>query len=210
MKLGNFLKKVKPELENDIWMIVGLGNPGEQYSNTRHNIGAQALSYFAQQNKVKLAASGKLLRLGSTSIDSSEVHLVRSRSYVNTSGKAVHSALSKTGSSVKRTIVIYDDLDLPIGSLRLRIGGGSGGHNGIKSLIEEVGSDFIRLRIGIGRPEENGQPAYDPEIIANYVLTAAKGSEEKILAATIKQTSTAIQLVLTDGIEAASRKFNGQ
>lgn len=209
MKLGNFLKKVKPELANDIWMIVGLGNPGEQYSNTRHNIGARALAYLAQQEKVKLAVSGKLLRLGSTSIDSSEVYLVRSRSYVNTSGKAVHSALTKTGSSIKQTIVIYDDLDLPIGSLRLRVGGGSGGHNGIKSLIEEVGSDFIRLRIGIGRPEENGQPAYDPEIIANYVLTAAKGSEEKVLAATIKQTNTVIQLLISDGIEAASRKFNG-
>ena len=105
--------------------------------------------------------------------------------------------------------MIFDDLDLPVGSLRLRIGGGSGGHNGIKSLIEEIGPDFIRLRIGIGRPLKNGQPSYDPEIVADYVLTAEENTQAKILSDAIKQTSDVIRVILNDGINIAAGKFNG-
>ena len=208
MKLRNFLKKVRPEPNDESWLIIGLGNPGEKYSNTRHNVGARAISYFAKQKKVKLKSSGKLLRLGTTSINNLTVNLARPRSYVNTSGKAARSALDKTASPINQTLVVFDDLDLPVGSLRLRIGGGSGGHNGIKSLIEEIGPDFVRLRIGIGRPMKNGQPSYDPEVVANYVLTAEKNTQAEILSNAIKQTSDVIRVILDEGIKVAAGKFN--
>ena len=209
VKIRNFLKKVQPQPNDENWLIIGLGNPGEKYSNTRHNAGARAISHFAKQEKVTLKSSGKLLRLGSTSINNLTVNLVKPRSYVNTSGKAARSAIDKTASPINQTLVIFDDLDLPVGSLRLRIGGGSGGHNGIKSLIEEIGPDFIRLRIGIGRPLKNGQPSYDPEIVADYVLTAEENTQAKILSDAIKQTSDVIRVILNDGINIAAGKFNG-
>jgi len=209
VKLRNFLKKVQPQPNDENWLIIGLGNPGEKYSNTRHNVGARAISHFAKQEKVTLKSSGKLLRLGSTSINNQTVHLAKSKSYVNTSGKAARSAIDKTASPINQTLVIFDDLDLPVGSLRLRSGGGSGGHNGIKSLIEEIGPDFIRLRIGIGRPLKNGHPSYDPEIVADYVLTAEENTQAKILSDAIKQTSDVIRVILNDGINIAAGKFNG-
>ena len=209
VKIRNFLKKVQPQPNDENWLIIGLGNPGEKYSNTRHNVGARAISHFAKQEKVTLKSSGKLLRLGSTSINNLTVNLVKPRCYVYLCGKAARSAIDKTASPINQTLVIFDDLDLPVGSLRLRIGGGSGGHNGIKSLIEEIGPDFIRLRIGIGRPLKNGQPSYDPEIVADYVLTAEENTQAKILSDAIKQTSDVIRVILNDGINIAAGKFNG-
>ncbi|WP_322819693.1 aminoacyl-tRNA hydrolase [Tepidiforma sp.] len=190
------------------WLVVGLGNPGEQYARTRHNVGFWVVNTLARRAGTQPKAVGSLMHIGVGTLHGHQVALVRPKTYMNLSGRAVAQALQWTGCDLAHTIVAYDDLDLPPGQIRVRAGGGHGGHNGLKSIAQHAGLEFIRVRIGIGRPLEGGQPTWDPEIVADWVLSPPSPTERELLEAAVQRAADAIETILTDGVEAAATAYN--
>ena len=190
------------------WLIVGLGNPGEQYSRNRHNAGAWTVNELARRLNVQLKAKGRSIRIGYGELAGQRVALARPRTYVNESGRAVDQALRASGAELERTIVVYDELDLPLGAVRLREGGGAGGHNGLKSIIAETSAEFVRVRIGIGRPLEGGEPTRDPDLVADYVLANPVGEERTTLEETTRYAADAVEAIVAEGVDRASSRFN--
>jgi PTH1 family peptidyl-tRNA hydrolase len=190
-------------------LIVGLGNPGRKYAHNRHNVGFQCLDRLAQAhdlsfrggvlNRLKRRrakaslASGKIADVG--------VVLARPLTYMNLSGQAVGQLVSFYKLSLEDILVICDDLDLPLGTIRLRPEGGSGGHKGMRSIIEALGSQaFPRLRVGIGRPPGNDA--------VNYVLSDFTADEQITLVSVYEKVVAAVELFLREGIEAAMNVYN--
>jgi peptidyl-tRNA hydrolase, PTH1 family len=190
------------------WLVVGLGNPGEQYARTRHNLGFWVVNELAKRAGTQPKVTGSTMAIGVGTLASARVALVKPRTYVNVSGKAVEQAQRWTACDTAHTVVVYDDLDMGVGALRVRMGGGSGGHNGLKSIVGSVGAEFIRVRIGIGRPSINGEPTWEPEAVAAYVLGAPHGEERTLLEERTKLAADAVEAVITEGAEAAGSKFN--
>ena len=190
------------------WLVVGLGNPGEHYSRNRHNAGAWTVNELARRAGAKLKAEGRSIRIGFGEVAGERVALVRSRTYVNESGRAVAQALRTSGAPLERTIVVYDELDLALGAVRLREGGGAGGHNGLKSIMAEAGAGFLRVRIGIGRPLDGGEPTRDPDLVAGYVLADPVGAERATLEETARYAADAVEAVVAEGVDRASSRFN--
>jgi PTH1 family peptidyl-tRNA hydrolase len=186
-------------------LIVGLGNPGLKYSKNRHNIGFACLRHFAHKYGIHLDKEQSLARSGSGKIEGGNIILARPQTYMNLSGQSVSRLVNKLKLSLDDLIVIHDDLDLPLGRIRIRRGGGSGGHKGMESVIGELDSqDFIRIRIGIGRPSEN---ASEDENIG-FVLSDFTPEEELIAKKAIARVSDAIICLITKGLEAAMNTYN--
>ena len=134
-------------------LVVGLGNPGDRYRDTRHNVGFRCVDRIAGDHAIELSRRQRRALIGEGVIDGHPVVVARPRTFVNRSGEAVAYLLTRYAATPDRLLVVYDDMDLPLGKLRLRPSGSAGGHNGIKSIIDAVGTrEFPRLRIGIGRP----------------------------------------------------------
>ncbi|HEY1595549.1 MAG TPA: aminoacyl-tRNA hydrolase [Thermoleophilaceae bacterium] len=150
------------------WLIVGLGNPGDKYAGTRHNIGFEVANELAarwQLPKAKKKYAG-LLTEGRTGPGGPRVAVLLPQTYMNDAGKSAGPARGAYGVPLERVLVIHDEIDLPFGEIKTRLGGGLAGHNGLKSLKQGLGSpDFQRVRVGVGRPDST-----DPEIVAAYVL----------------------------------------
>jgi len=192
----------------DAWLVVGLGNPGPPYAHNRHNVGYWCVNRLARLHGIALKAR-RLAALGEGKIGARPVVLVKPRTYVNTSGHAVAAALKHAAVAPQRLLVIYDDLDLPAGRLRIRAGGSHGGHNGLRSIIGTVGSkDFPRLRIGIGRPHVDGQPVWDPDVVAVWVLSDPTPQEAETLQGAVARAAEAVELLVTEGVEAAMNRYN--
>ncbi len=190
-------------------LIVGMGNPGAEYADHRHNVGYWTLNRLARRHGIDLKAGGQAAT-GRGRISGVEVLLAKPRTFVNRSGEAVRPLLARERLSVTDLIVVYDDLDLPEGRIRLRPRGGDGGYNGLKSIIAATGSgDFCRVRIGIGRPVVNGEPSWDPEVVARYVLSPPTKAAREVLEAAAERACDAIELALAEGFEAAMNRFNG-
>ena len=195
-------------MANDRWLIAGLGNPCAEDSHNRHNVGYWCINRLARLHNIRLKSS-RLAALGEGEIAGSPALLVKPRTYVNKSGDAVASALSRFKGSPERLIVIYDDLDLPSGAFRMRQRGGHGGHNGLKSIIAAAGTnEFPRIRIGIGRPHIDGEPSWEPETIGPWVLSDPTPEEVEVLRAAVAKVAEAVEVVLSDGVEAAMTAFN--
>ncbi|MFN0147761.1 MAG: aminoacyl-tRNA hydrolase [Dehalococcoidia bacterium] len=190
------------------WLIVGLGNPGEEYARNRHNLGFWVVNDLAKRSGTQPKVAGSTMLIGVGNLAGAAVALVKPRTYVNVSGKAVLQAQQWTGCDTGHTIVVYDELDMAVGALRIRAGGGSGGHNGLKSITSSVGANFIRVRVGIGRPQHNGEPSWDPEVVAAYVLGNPAGEERTLLEETARAAADAVEAVISEGAEAAGSKFN--
>jgi PTH1 family peptidyl-tRNA hydrolase len=189
-------------------LIVGLGNPGRTYARDRHNIGFRCLNYFASLHCIRFDRRQCQARVGVGEIGGSTLLLAKPRTFVNLSGKAVACLADRHGVPLNGLLVVYDDLDLPLGKIRLRTGGGSGGHKGIKSIISALGSeDFPRIRMGIGRPRVEEQ-ASDKDIVVDYVLGDFSPQEEEVIKSTIARVADAINCLLSQGIEVAMSKFN--
>jgi len=190
------------------WLVVGLGNPGAQYAETRHNVGARCVARLARRHGIDLRAK-RLYSLGEGEVAGVPVALARPRLFMNESGRAVALLLQYLGLDPSRLLVVCDDLDLPLGCLRLRPAGGHGGHNGLRSVIAALGTEaFPRLRIGIGRPARDGQPVTDPEVVAAYVLSVPPPQEKAVLEEAIDRACQAIEAVLAQGLEAAMNVYN--
>jgi PTH1 family peptidyl-tRNA hydrolase len=183
------------------WVIVGLGNPGSEYERTRHNIGfeiARTLSRRWQLPKPRTRFRG-LLSQGRTGPGGPRVAVLLPQTFMNDAGQSVGPARGALGVELDHVLVVHDEIDLPFGEIRVRLGGGLAGHNGLKSLKQGLGSaDFGRVRVGVGRP-----PTTDPDRVAAYVL--GRFSEPKAdVEAVVEQAADAVERVLRDGLEPRS------
>ncbi len=190
-------------------IIVGLGNPGSTYKGNRHNAGFRCIDYISERCSIPVKKRLCQSDTGRGVIAGEDVLLVKPHTFVNLSGESVSCLLDKFHVETNDLLVIHDDLDLPTGRLRLRLGGKSGGHRGIKSIINRVGSeDFYRIRIGISRPESTGnRSAHEHEII-DYVLGDFTPDEEELIQTAVTLASEAIECLIAEGISTAMNKYN--
>jgi len=189
-------------------LIVGLGNPGKSYAHNRHNAGFRCLNYFARLHSIRFDHRQCRARVGFAEVRGEKLLLAKPSTFVNLSGKPVACLVHKHGIPLSDLLIIYDDLDLPLGKIRLRRSGGSGGHKGMNSIISALGSeDFPRIRVGIGRPQADEQ-SIDEDAIVHYVLSDFSSQEEAIIKPVIARVAEAIDCFLTQGIEAAMGKLN--
>lgn len=190
----------------DRWLVVGLGNPGPQYVANRHNIGFLVLEVLAERVRGafkahKARADVIEARLGGPGGIS--VVLAKPRSYMNESGGPVAGLVQYYGVEPERVVVVHDEIDLPYGTLRLKLGGGDNGHNGLKSLRRSLGTgDFYRVRFGVGRPPGRMDPAA-------FVLRDFSATERKDIDFEIDRTCDAVELLVSEGLERAQNTFNG-
>lgn len=182
--------------------MAGLGNPGTKYNKTRHNIGFLFLDYLARQLRVELSASKWTADAAKTLIEGEQALLLKPQTFMNLSGKSVAAAALYYKIPPENIIVIHDDLDMPVGKLKIVINRGAGGHNGIRSIISLLGSkNFIRIKAGIGRPD-------DIIPVERYVLTKMSKSEEEVVETVMPQVYDAVGLIISKGIEHAMNKIN--
>ena len=191
-------------------LIVGLGNPGRGYANNRHNVGFICLSHFARTQGIRFDKKQGRARIGTGKVADSKVVIAKPQTYMNSSGESVSRLIKKFDINLDDLLVIHDDLDLPLGRIRIRHGGGSGGHKGINSITSKLGSqDFIRLRVGIGRPVKNeGTTEFSDDEIITYVLSDFTPDEKQTITQVIPRVSEAIYCLLTEGLTAAMNKYN--
>lgn len=183
-------------------LVVGLGNPGAEYSDTRHNVGFRVVAALAEGLRTELRAGRGDFVTGTGTVSGEEVRLLLPLTFMNDSGRAVKQALELFDVSVADVLVICDDVHLPPGHLRLRRSGGPGGHNGLASTIEHLGDEgFARLRAGIGAsPEDQDQ--------AEYVLEPFAEAERSVVDGMVSDAVSAVLMVLRDGLDAAMNRIN--
>lgn len=187
-------------------LIVGLGNPGRSYARNRHNVGFICLNHFARAQGIKFDKKKGLARIGTGKVADNEVVLARPQTFMNNSGQSLSRLVKKFNINLNDLLVIHDDLDLPPAKIRLSFGSGSGGHKGIDSIIQELGSqDFIRIRVGIGRPDK---PEISEDDIIAYVLSDFTPDEKKAIDKIIPQVGEAILCLLTEGLTTAMNRYN--
>ena len=185
-------------------LIVGLGNPGEQYRASRHNLGFLVLDQLAGQYGISLQKRAFDAFLGKGRLGSGAIILAKPQTYMNLSGNAVQKLVEYFKIDVENLIIIHDDLDLPFQTLRLKKGGGDGGHRGLASIIQHLGSpDFLRVRIGIGKPIRK-------TMVESYVLAPFSEDETIVLPRLIEQTCEAVRETVLVGIESAMRNYHGK
>ena len=184
------------------FLIAGLGNPGREYRNTRHNIGFLLVDTIAATLELDFSRTQAKALITDGMYQSNKIILVKPHTYMNKSGFAIHSLLNFFKIGLENLLVAYDDVDLPFGAIRLRPSGGSAGHKGVQSIIEQLGSDqFPRLRLGVGRPPGSKQAA-------DYVLKPFKKEEAEFLDPFLNQAAEAALAVTSDGLDYAMTNYN--
>lgn len=185
-----------------MWVIVGLGNPGKKYAKSRHNVGFVLIQRLADKHKTKLKKRKYSAKAAQVELASGPALLVKPWTYMNRSGVAVSGLIEGGGVSLDRLLVVYDDLDIPLGEIRIRNKGGPGTHNGMASVVQEINStEFPRIRIGIG-------PLPPDADATDYVLDDFSKEESPILEGCLIMTEKAVNLIMTSGVSEAMNKFN--
>lgn len=185
------------------WLVVFLGNPGLKYNGTRHNAGFMAADAMEKKLGVKINRMRFRALTQTVDIGGQKVMLMKPQTYMNLSGDAVIQAVRFYKIPPERVIVVSDEIALPVGKMRIRTGGSAGGHNGLKSIIAQLGTDkFARIRLGVGAPPH---PDYD---MADWVLGAFKGQDAADMELLAKQTADAVECYITEGAQRAMNKFN--
>ena len=180
-------------------LIVGLGNPGIKYAHTRHNVGFEVIEVLAKRYKVRLRGLGRKAVTGEFELNSENIVLVKPMTYMNLSGDAIFDLFRKHNPFISDVIVVYDDMDLPLGKIRIRPWGSAGGHNGMKSIIHRLGSnEFPRIRIGIGRSDE----------AIDHVLSHFNRHERKTVENAIQTAADAVEKIITDGLDLTMNIYN--
>lgn len=183
------------------YLIVGLGNPGSKYAQTRHNIGFMALERLAERYRMSLASEKFDGRFDTSRVAGEMVALIEPQTYMNRSGKSVVAAAGFYDLAPEQIVVIHDDIDLSLGTVKVKEGGGHGGHNGLRDIVAKMGSkDFIRVRLGVGRPEHGD--------VTNHVLGTFSRDEEAEVAEVIEAACDAVETILREGVTAAQNRFN--
>lgn len=186
----------------EVWLVVGLGNPGPKYKDTRHNVAWWTLEALAERNGARFGKKVGDAESAEFQVGAAEAVLVRPMTFVNLSGKAVRAAMKKRNAPPERVIVISDDINLDPGRIRIRTKGGAGGHNGLKSVIDTLGTrDFARIRIGVGMP-----PTPDDQV--NYVLGKMPPKERELVRDAANRAADAVDLAIREGLEASMNRFN--
>jgi len=184
-------------------LVAGLGNPGEKYQGTRHNIGFMVVQLLAERCGISVKKKGHQGVYGVGRCAGQEVSLLLPQTYMNLSGASVGSACKSLGVAPGDLIVVHDDIDLPFGALKIRCGGGHGGHNGLRHIREVLGTgDFLRVKVGVGRPAGGD--------VADYVLSAFSGTERKHLEDVLANAAMAVETVLEKGSTLAMNEFNSR
>ena len=190
-------------------LIVGLGNPGKQYAQNRHNVGFMVVEALAERHGLRFARKHGKAEVADGPIAGRRVLLAKPQTYVNLSGDAVRVLQGFTRLEPERILVVCDDLDLPLGTIRLREQGGSGGHNGLKSIAQQLGTtQFPRLRIGIGRPPDEERLGRDDERVTAHVLGNFTTQERGIINEAIARAVAAVETAILEGVPTAMNRFN--
>ncbi len=187
-----------------MYLIIGLGNPGKEYEKTRHNLGFEVVGEIARHHHAKFSTKRSLrASVARIKVGDDEVILAMPQTYMNLSGEAARQIIKNSPVAVENIIVVHDEMDLPEGAVKLKKGGGAAGHKGLESMIASLGTkDFIRIRIGIGRPEgENADKA-------GYVLSRSSKESRKQFEQAIKFAANASESIIVDGIGKAMNAFN--
>ncbi|MDA0264756.1 MAG: aminoacyl-tRNA hydrolase [Chloroflexi bacterium] len=183
-------------------LIVGLGNPGTRYASTRHNVGFRFIDLVAKQSDIRLNDRREKAILGQGRIAGHDVVLAKPRTFMNNSGEGIEYLLARFGGRPSDLLVVYDEMALPVGRIRLRTGGSHAGHNGIRSIIASVQSEeFPRLRIGVGQPGQAGENI--PHVLGRFTK-----EEEPLIAQAIQDAVAAVQCMLEENIDVAMNRFN--
>ncbi|HYG95375.1 MAG TPA: aminoacyl-tRNA hydrolase [Nocardioides sp.] len=192
----------------DVWLVVGLGNPGPSYAGHRHNVGAMVVDELARRmgSPFRAHKTGRAEvvegRLGAPGTPGPRVVLAKSRTYMNESGGAVKSLATFYKVPPARVVAIHDELDIPFGTMRAKLGGGDNGHNGLRSMRSSLGTgDFHRVRVGIGRPPGRQDPA-------DFVLSNYSSAERRELPLQVDAAADAVEVLITEGLEKAQQRFN--
>ena len=189
-----------------VWLVVGLGNPGDEYSSTRHNIGQMVVEVLADRNKArwtthKSRTDVAAFKIG-VRVDAASVIIAKSRSYMNESGGPIKALAAFYKIEPSKIIVIHDELDIPFSAIRVKLAGGDNGHNGLKSLTSSFAtSNFYRIRMGIGRPIGQQDPA-------DFVLKPFSSAEKKVLPEFLLRGAEAVESLITQGLEITQQNFN--
>lgn len=195
--MGLFSKKEPVD-----WLIVGLGNPGEEYEHTRHNAGFEVVSELAEEAQARFWKSECGARTARGRLAGNEALLAMPQSFMNTSGGPVSKLCREYAVPAEKLIIIHDELDIPAGTIRVKFGGGHAGHNGLRSLCDKLGTrDWFRVRIGIGRP-----PGRMP--VAEYVLKRPRGEEEELFVQAIHEGAEAVVYLMEHGLAKTQGRFN--
>ena len=185
------------------WLIVGLGNPGEQYENTRHNVGFLVADELGERGSFPIQRLKFKALTAQAEVGGQGALVMKPTTYMNLSGEAVGEAARFYKIPPGRVLVISDDVDLPLGKLRIRTGGSAGGHNGLKSVIQHLGADqFPRLKVGVG-----GKPHPDYDM-ADWVLGKLQGEDKRVMDGAVKRAADAVECFLKDGPQKAMNRFN--
>jgi peptidyl-tRNA hydrolase, PTH1 family len=184
-------------------LVIGLGNPGAEYVGTRHNIGAEVVELLATRSRTNLKAGKERALVAEIRIGEHRVAIAFPQTFMNLSGESVRPLVKRHGiTDLTKLVVIHDELDLPSGRLKLKFGGGTGGHNGLKSIQQHLGTpDFVRLRIGIDRPPGRQDPA-------DYVLRRPGKAERETLSVTAQEAADVIESLLADGFDRTMNRVN--
>ena len=185
------------------WLVVCLGNPGDKYDGTRHNVGFMVADEIGEREHIPIQKLKFKALTNTCELGGAKVLLMKPITYMNLSGEAVRQAADFYKVPAERVLVVSDDVSLPVGKLRIRLKGSAGGHNGLKSIIAHLGSEsFPRLKIGVG---EKPHPDYD---LADWVRGKFAGADKKAIDAAIKRAADAVEAIIRDGAEKAMGKFN--
>jgi PTH1 family peptidyl-tRNA hydrolase len=183
-----------------LWLIAGLGNPGRKYAKTRHSVGFMVADDLTERYGIELREK-ELYRLGKGSIEGYEIVLMEPLTFMNRSGLAVRDVMKRYGVGPENLIVIHDDIDMETGKLKIREKGSSGGHKGVESIIQSIGTrEFIRVKVGIGRGEDIP--------VEDYVLSKFRKEEAPLIRDAIQRASDAVSTIVKDGVKKAMNAFN--
>lgn len=184
-------------------LVVGLGNPGEQYAGTRHNVGVAVLDVLAERYGGQLRKGRELALADELRISGQRVAIAFPQTYMNESGQSVRKLVTRYGiTDLDRLIVVHDELDLPVGRIMVKVGGGLAGHNGLKSIKAHLHTaDFLRIRVGVGRPEGRQSGA-------DYVLRRPGKRELEDIGVAVERSADAVETILADGVDRAMETFN--
>jgi PTH1 family peptidyl-tRNA hydrolase len=185
-------------------LVVGLGNPGERYAETRHNIGCMVAMRVADRAGIALKRQGYQGIYGVGRVVGEETTLLLPQTFMNRSGASVAPACQSLGVTPGDLIIVHDEIDLPFGTLRVKVGGGHGGHNGLRSITAALGhGDFVRVRIGVDRPPPGGD-------VSGYVLSRFAAAERQVLSELVEQAAVVLEVILRQGPQQAMNTYNNR
>ena len=190
-------------------VVIGLGNPGKEYAATRHNVGFRCVDYFAKKNSARFSRTGCRSKLADVTLRGRQVVLAKPRTYMNLSGEAAVCLVRANRIPAEDLILVYDDVDLPLGKVRVRPSGGPGGHNGMKSIIASLNTEgFTRVRVGIGRPESDGYSPWSEAALIRYVLGRFTAEEETVIQESITLVGDVLECLIAEGVDVAMNRYN--